>query len=467
MYIKQHTIKESVSISGVGLHTGENSTITFHPAPENYGIRFVRTDLEGNPEIPALVEYVVEYERSTTLGKDNVKIYTVEHVMSALVGLQIDNVRIELNGNEPPALDGSSIEYVKLLKKAGTVEQNANREFYVIDEPVHYRDDEKEVDIAALPFNGFRVTVMIDYNSSILGIQHATLVNLQDYEKEIAPARTFCFLDEVMPLLKKGLIQGGSLDNSLVLIDKEVSEEEIAEIKKAVGKPDLELAVSKKGFLSSSPLRYQNEPARHKLLDLIGDLGLLGAPLKAQILAARPGHKANVEFAKKIRSKIKQKKIIEKFQGSTKKEVVFDILAIQKILPHRYPFLLIDKITYFDEKRIEGVKNVTINEPFFVGHFEGNPIMPGVLQLEAMAQVGGVLLLNIIDNPQDHWVYFLAIDKARFKRPVRPGDQLVFKLELISLRRGICRMKGKAFVDNTLVCEAEMVASLVKKEDNR
>ena len=462
MYIKQHTIKGEVILEGTGLHTGEASRVVIKPAEDNHGIKFVRMDLPDKPIIEADIDNVVEYERSTTIGKGNVKIYTVEHLMSALSGLQIDNVVIEIEGEEPPALDGSAIEYVKAIKQVGTQEQSANREFYIIEEPIHYRDDEKEVDLAALPFDGFRVTVIVDYNSPLLSVQHATLVNIEDYEKEIAPARTFCFIDEVLPLLQKGLIKGGSLDNSIVLVDRELSEEEIEEIKSAL-QQDIEVSL-KKGILSNSGLRFPNEPARHKLLDLIGDFALLGHPLKAQITALRPGHKANIEFMRKIRSKIKQRKLIKKYQSNPTSDVVFDIHAIQKILPHRYPFLLVDKITYFDEKHIEGIKNVTINEPYFVGHFEGNPIMPGVLQLEAMAQVGGVLLLNIVDDPQDHWVYFLAIDKARFKRPVRPGDQILFKLDLISLRRGICKMKGQAFVGDKLVCEAEMVASLVKKD---
>jgi UDP-3-O-[3-hydroxymyristoyl] N-acetylglucosamine deacetylase/3-hydroxyacyl-[acyl-carrier-protein] dehydratase len=462
MYEKQHTIKYPVTIEGIGLHTGEYSRLTIHPAPENHGIKFKRVDLEGQPIIEALAENVVDVSRSTTIGKGHARVVTVEHVMAALVGLQIDNALIEIHGSEPPAIDGSALPYVELIQKAGTVTQNANREFYVIEEPIHYHEDSREIDIAALPFDDFRVTVMIDYNSPVLGIQHATLIKLEDFPTEIAPARSFCFLHEVLPLLKSGLIKGGSLDNSIVLVDRPLPQEEMEELSRIFNKPDIQ--ISKRGVLNNTDLRLPNEPARHKLLDLIGDLGLVGAPIKAQILAARPGHKANVEFARLIHRKLQQKRIIKKYQSTASRDIVFDINAIHKILPHRYPFLLVDRITKFQEDYIEGIKNVTINEPFFVGHFEGNPIMPGVLQLEAMAQVGGVLLLNIIENPEDHWVYFVAIDKARFRRPVRPGDQLYFKLKLLSLKRGICKMSGKAYVDGELACEAEMVASLVKKE---
>ncbi len=462
MYLKQHTIKYPFSLEGTGLHTGEAVQVTLHPAPENFGIKFKRVDVSPPIVIEASLEHVADTERSTTLEKEGVRIYTVEHLLAALMGLQIDNVLVEVHGPELPALDGSALPYVQKLKEVGTVKQRANREFYVIEEPIHYQDDTNQVDLAALPLDDFRATVMIDYGSTFLGIQHATLVRLDDFETEVAPARTFCFLHEVLPLLKEGYIKGGSLENSIVLVDKVPSKEELEELARLLDNPKVE--IRKEGILNNTQLRFPNEPARHKLLDLIGDLALLGAPLKAQILAARPGHKANIAFARKIQSKIKQKQIIKRYQKTSAEGVVFDIHAIQKILPHRYPFLLVDRITRFDENSIEGIKNVTINEPFFVGHFEGNPIMPAVLQLEAMAQVGGILLLNIIDNPEDYWVYFLAVDKARFRRPVRPGDQIHFKLELVSLKRNICKMVGKGYVNGQVVCEAEMTASLVKKQ---
>jgi UDP-3-O-[3-hydroxymyristoyl] N-acetylglucosamine deacetylase/3-hydroxyacyl-[acyl-carrier-protein] dehydratase len=387
----------------------------------------------------------------------------VEHSLAALAGLQIDNVLMEIYGSEVPILDGSAIEFVKGFKAVGIEEQKANREFYVIDEPVHYNDPVKQIDIAAFPFDGYRITVMVDYNSNVLGIQHATLVQIENFETEFASSRTFCFFHELEGLLQAGLIKGGDLNNAIVIVDKVPSQEQLEQLAKLFNKKDVQV---KEGYLNNIELRHKNEPARHKLLDMVGDLSLLGNPIKAQILAARPGHAANIAFAKNLKKLIKQKKLIKKYQKNASQNVVFDINAIQKILPHRYPFLLVDKIIEFRENYIVGVKNVTINEPFFVGHFEGNPIMPGVLQLEAMAQVGGVLLLNSVENPNDVWVYFLAIDNARFRKPVVPGDQLVFKLELIALKRGICKMSGKAFVNDVLVSEADLTASLVPKKKN-
>lgn len=461
MYLKQHTVQAPVSLEGIGLHSGMPARITFLPAPENHGTIFKRTDLPNAPQVPADLEYVVELQRSTTLQAQGARIQTVEHVLAALAGLQIDNVLIELEGGEPPALDGSSIEYIRALKNAGTQEQKANREFYIIEEPIHYHDAEKNIDLAALEFQDFRVTVMVDYGSKVLGIQHATMTRIEEFEREIAPCRTFCFWHELESLLKNGLIKGGSLDNAVVIVDQPVSEAELAAMGELFNRKGIKVAGE--GVLNNVELRFPNEPARHKLLDLIGDLSLIGAPLKGQIVALRPGHASNIAFARQIRSVIKQKQIIKKYQTQGTTSIVFDVKAIQQILPHRYPFLLIDRITHFTENSIEGIKNVTINEPFFAGHFEGNPIMPGVLQLEAMAQAGGILLLNIIDDPKDHWVYLLAIDKARFKKPVVPGDQLHFRLELISLKRNICKMFGRATVDDALVCEAELVASLIRR----
>jgi UDP-3-O-[3-hydroxymyristoyl] N-acetylglucosamine deacetylase/3-hydroxyacyl-[acyl-carrier-protein] dehydratase len=463
MYEKQHTLKSEVSFEGVGLHTGEISRIIFKPAPENHGFVYKRMDLPDQPLVPANIDYVTEQERGTTLGIGDVKIHTVEHSLAALAGLQIDNVLMEIYGSEVPILDGSAIEFVKGFKAVGIEEQKANREFYVIDEPVHYNDPVKQIDIAAFPFDGYRITVMVDYNSNVLGIQHATLVQIENFETEFASSRTFCFFHELEGLLQAGLIKGGDLNNAIVIVDKVPSQEQLEQLAKLFNKKDVQV---KEGYLNNIELRHKNEPARHKLLDMVGDLSLLGNPIKAQILAARPGHAANIAFAKNLKKLIKQKKLIKKYQKNASQNVVFDINAIQKILPHRYPFLLVDKIIEFRENYIVGVKNVTINEPFFVGHFEGNPIMPGVLQLEAMAQVGGVLLLNSVENPNDVWVYFLAIDNARFRKPVVPGDQLVFKLELIALKRGICKMSGKAFVNDVLVSEADLTASLVPKKKN-
>lgn len=462
MHSKQHTIGKSVSLSGVGLHTGEPVTLTFYPAAENHGFVFMREDLPGKPLIRADVDNVVDVLRGTTLQENNARVTTVEHTLAALVGLQIDNVLIGLDGPEPPVMDGSSIEYIKVLQEAGLQEQEAEREFFVVDEPMHYFEKDRKVDIAALPNSDFRVSVMVDYNSQVLGSQHALLENIEQFATDFASCRTFCFLHELEMLVDQGLIKGGDLNNAIVVVDKEIDDNEISKLAKIFDRDFI--TVAKEGILNNTELRYPNEPARHKLLDVLGDLALAGVAIKGQIIASRPGHKANIEFARKIKSLHRQKKIEEKFKsGPSKQGVVFDVNAIQKILPHRYPFLLVDKIISFSEKNIEGIKNVTINEPFFVGHFEGNPIMPGVLQLEAMAQIGGILLLNTIENPNDVWVYFLAIDNARFKKPVIPGDTLHFKLELKSIKRNICMLSGKAYVDGTLVCEADLVSSFVKK----
>lgn len=465
MYEKQHTIKESVSVSGVGLHTGEPVTLTFHPAPENHGYVFRRIDAEGSPLIKADVENVVDTSRGTTIAENDVKVHTVEHTLAALQGLQIDNVLIDLDGPEPPVMDGSSISFIEALKEAGLQEQKEDREFFVVDQPIHFYENERQTDLAILPQDEFRVTVMIDYNSPVLGSQHATLFSIDQFEKEFAPSRTFCFLHELEQLVGAGLIKGGDLDNAIVVVDREVSQEQMGRLAKLFNKPKMEVA--KEGILNNLELRYRNEPARHKLLDLIGDLALIGAPIKGQVLAARPGHSANVEFARKIKSVLKTKRIAKKYQNGEEDGVIFDINAISKILPHRYPFLLVDKITKFNENTIEGIKNVTMNEPFFQGHFPGNPVMPGVLQLEAMAQVGGILLLNKVDNPETVWVYFMAIDNARFKKMVLPGDTIHFKLELIHMKRNICKMHGEGYVQGKKVVEADLVAGLVDKEPKK
>jgi UDP-3-O-[3-hydroxymyristoyl] N-acetylglucosamine deacetylase/3-hydroxyacyl-[acyl-carrier-protein] dehydratase len=460
---KQHTLKEAISFEGVGLHTGELSRVVVQPAPENTGIVFVREDFSPSVKIPAQVDYVVDLMRSTTLGMGEVRIHTVEHLLAALVGMGVSNARISVWGPEVPILDGSAKPFVEAIERVGLQPQKAEQQYYVIEEPVHYQDKQRGVDIAALPFEGFRATVMVDYNSQVLGMQLATLVRWEDFPTEVAPARTFCLLYELEELYHRGLIKGGTLDNAIVIVDRHYTQEELQRIGGLFGYPDVEMVPE--GVLNNTPLRFENEPARHKLLDLIGDLALLGAPLKGQIIAMRPGHAANIAFLRTLHKLIQKKKIIQRFQRTpTSQNVVFDIHAIRRILPHRYPFLLVDKITHFSQDSIVGIKNVTINEPFFVGHFEDNPIMPGVLILEAMAQVGGILFLNIVENPQDYWVYFLAIDNARFKRPVIPGDQLVFKLDLLQIRRGICKMAGKAYVEDKLVCEAELTASLVPKK---
>lgn len=460
----QRTIKKPVTISGIGIHTGQNAVMTFKPAPENYGIRFIRTDLGGNPEIPAICENVVDVSRGTTIAVGEAKVHTVEHVLAAIVGLQIDNIKIEIDGIEPPIGDGSALPYVNALLEAGFEKQEAPKDYLIIDQTVQYENEKDQTTIVALPLDSYRITVMVDYQNPALGSQHTGLFDLEkEFVKEFAPARTFSFLSEIEMLASRGLIKGGTLDNAVVIVDKKMSQEELDEMAKRMGLNE-KIYIGTTGFLNDKTLRFKNEPVRHKLLDLMGDLALIGAPLKAQILAARPGHKANVEFAKQIRRLYQQKKIIKKYQFEKKEGVVFDIEAIKRILPHRYPFLLVDKIIELDfDSKVVGVKSVTINEPFFQGHFPEKAIMPGVLILEAMAQTGGILLLNSIPDPQNHLVYFMQINNAKFRKPVLPGDQLVMELQMIQRRSKIAVMAGKAYVDNNLVCEAEFMASIQDK----
>jgi UDP-3-O-[3-hydroxymyristoyl] N-acetylglucosamine deacetylase / 3-hydroxyacyl-[acyl-carrier-protein] dehydratase len=464
MLVQQRTIKQPVSLSGIGLHTGSLSTMTFKPAPENYGIRFRRIDLGGSPEVPADVDHVVDIARGTTIQLGEARIHTVEHVMAALVGLQIDNVLIELDANEPPVGDGSAKPYVDALLKAGFDIQNAPKDYLIIDQTVHYHNEAKGVDIVALPTDDYRITVMVDYNNPALGSQHTGLFNLEkEFITDFAPCRTFCFLHEVEMLHQAGLIKGGNLDNAIVIVDRELKDDEIKRITSKLGIGEA-VILGSNGVINNRPLHFPNEPARHKLLDVMGDLALIGVPLKAQILAARPGHAANIEFARMVRKLYQQKKLVRKYQHQRKEGVIFDINAIKKILPHRYPFLLVDKIIEFQlDERVVGVKNVTANEPFFEGHFPGQPVMPGVLIIEAMAQAGGILLLNGVENPGDKLVYFMAINNAKFRKPVLPGDQLVFELKMVNRKSRICQMKGEAFVDGTLVAEAEMMASIVPR----
>lgn len=464
MNIKQHTIKKSVTLTGVGLHTGVNAQMTFLPAKPNHGIKFQRVDIEGHPTVDADVDNVVDLSRGTTIEQSGARINTVEHVMAALAGMEIDNVLIQLDGPEPPIMDGSSIQFITALKEAGLEEQNALRNFFEIPEGVFHREPGRQVEIAALPLDDYRLTVMVDYNSPVLGSQHASLNKISDFEAEIAHSRTFCFLHELEMLHKQGLIKGGDLNNAIVVVDRVVKDEELQGLAELFNKPRVE--VKKEGILNNVELRYNNEPARHKLLDLVGDLALVGRPMKAQILAARPGHAANIAFAKKL------KKVMNDFSKNNNippynptLPAVLDINQISRMLPHRYPFQLIDKIFHLDESTVAGVKNVTINEPFFQGHFPGNPVMPGVLQIEAMAQTGGILVLNTVPDPENYWTYFLGIDNCRFRRMVIPGDTLIFKCELLApIKRGIAKMKGYAYVGNTLVSEAELSASIVRKD---
>ncbi len=462
MQSKQHTIKKSVTLSGVGLHTGVEANMTFVPAPIGHGIKYQRIDLEGQPIIDADVDNVVDVSRGTSIEQSGARINTVEHTLAALVGLEIDNVLIQLDGPEPPIMDGSSIKFIHKLNEACKEQQNALRDFLVVDESVFYREPAREVEMAALPLDDFRVTVMVDYNSPVLGSQHASLNDISQFENEIASSRTFCFLHELEELYKNNLIQGGDLNNAIVVVDRVISEDELDDLAKLFNKPKVE--VKTEGILNNIELHHKNEPARHKLLDVIGDLALVGKPIKAQILAARPGHAANVAFAKKLKkSMLKGKANIPKYDPS--QTPVLDINQITSILPHRYPFLLVDKIIHLDDTTVTGIKNVTMDEPFFQGHFPDNPVMPAVLQIEAMAQIGGILVLNTVPDPENYWTYFLGIDNSRFRKMVLPGDTLVIKCELTQpIKRGIAKMNAKAYVGNTLVSEGAMTASIVRRD---
>lgn len=466
MLIHQRTLQKEVSLQGNGLHTGKECTITFKPAPVNYGYRFVRADIENNPEVPALIDNVIDVLRGTTIACNDVKVYTTEHVLAALYGLQIDNCRIELNGPEPPVMDGSSKPFAEAMIRAGFQEQDEPKNYLVIDETVEYHDTENNVDIVALPLDSFRMTVMVDYKNPALGSQHSGLFDLQkEFLKDFAPSRTFCFLSEVEALANQGIIKGGDIDNAIVIVDKAMSSEELGRLAEKLGIESDSLTTGKNGILNNRTLRYDNEPARHKLLDMLGDIALLGMPVKAQILAARPGHASNVGFVRQLKKYADRNKLARQYQHEKKAGVIFDINAIQNILPHRYPFLLIDKIVEFKlDEKIVSIKNVTMNEPFFQGHFPGNPIMPGVLILEAMAQTGGIMMLNGNENINDSGVLFMGIDKARFRKPVLPGDSLVIEAIMTNKRRTVCQFNAKSFVRGELVCEASLMASVVPKE---
>lgn len=460
----QTTIKEAVTVAGVGLHTGEEVTMSFLPAPPNFGIRFKRVDLEGQPEVPALVDYVVDVSRGTTLERNKARIGTVEHVLAALVGLQIDNVLIELDSIETPIMDGSSKVFVEVLSGVGMEVQNEERKYFTIPQNLNYTNEDKNVEMTVLPDEGYKVTVMIDYNSKVLGQQHASLERIEDFKEEFATSRTFCFLHELEMLLDHNLIKGGDLNNAIVVVDRKVEEVELQRLAGIFNKESMK--VKDEGILNNVELRYHNEPARHKLLDVIGDLALVGVPIKGKIIASRPGHSTNIEFAKMIREEYKKSKRQEAPQYDPNQEPVYDINVIKRFLPHKYPFLLVDRIIELTEEKVVGLKNVTYNENFFMGHFPDEPVMPGVLIIEAMAQCGGILVMNTIEDPENYTTYFLKIDNARFKSKVVPGDTLIFDMQLMSpIRRGICEMRGKAYVGNKLAAQADLVAQVVKKED--
>lgn len=460
---QQHTLKQPVALMGVGLHTGEKVTIELCPAPANHGYKFQRVDLEEAPIINADVDLVVSTERGTTLESKGVRVYTTEHVLAALVGCGVDNALIKISGQEIPILDGSALPYVKAIDTVGTEAQDAERIYFELDENIPWEDTEKQIEFLAIPDKVYRLTVMVDYNSPVLGTQHASMYNLDEFKQEIAPCRTFVFLRELEYLAGNNLIKGGDLDNAIVLVDRlDVSQEELNRLAKLLGKENLEISIEGIGVLNSLKLQYENEPARHKLLDIVGDLALIGRPIKAHILAARPGHSGNVRFAKVLKDQIKKQQGKGKYFDLTK-EPLYTIQDIERMLPHRYPFLLVDKVMELSENSIIGVKNVTMNEPMFTGHFPGNPVFPGVLQIEAMAQVGGIFALSGVEDAHLYSTYFMKIDKVKFKSKVVPGDTLVFELNLLSpIRRGLVEMGGTAYVNGKPVMEAEMLAQIIK-----
>ncbi|MDO9037845.1 MAG: bifunctional UDP-3-O-[3-hydroxymyristoyl] N-acetylglucosamine deacetylase/3-hydroxyacyl-ACP dehydratase [Lutibacter sp.] len=459
---KQKTIKSEVTLSGVGLHTGNKVTLTFKPAPINYGYVFVRKDLEGEPVIEASAEYVINTQRGTNLEKHGVFVNTSEHVLAAVVALDIDNIIIEINAPEPPIMDGSSKHFVEALEKAEIEEQDAERDEFIVKEIISYKDEETGSEIILMPCDNYQITAMVDFGTKVLGTQNATMNSLSEFKTEIANARTFSFLHELETLLDNNLIKGGDLNNAIVYVDKEISDETMDKLKKAFNKE--KLSVKPNGILDNLTLRWANEAARHKLLDVIGDLALVGCRIRGKVIANKPGHLVNTVFAKKLQKIIKQEKrnCVPKFDLN--QPPLMDIHKIMSILPHRPPFLLIDRILELSDRHVVGMKNVTMNESFFVGHFPGAPVMPGVLQVEAMAQCGGVLVLSTVPDPENYLTYFMKMDNVKFKQKVLPGDTLIFSAELISpIRRGICHMQSYGYANGKLVVEAVLMAQIARK----
>jgi UDP-3-O-[3-hydroxymyristoyl] N-acetylglucosamine deacetylase / 3-hydroxyacyl-[acyl-carrier-protein] dehydratase len=458
---KQHTLKAPVSISGTGLHTGAFVNMTLKPANPGFGYQFQRIDLPGQPVIKADCDLVTDTSRGTTLEANGGRVSTVEHVLAALVGTGVDNCHIEINGPEIPIMDGSSMPFIEIIEETGIVEQDATKSWYTIGENITFYDEARRVELTALPSTEYKITTLIDFNSPVLGTQHAMLKTMKDFKTEIAPCRTFVFLHELEMLLDHDLIKGGDINNAIVVVDKPITDEEKNRLKGVFKKEDIE--IQGEGFLNNLKLHYPNEPARHKLLDIVGDLALIGYPVKAHVIAHRPGHMANVEFAKKLKQYIKKNKNTRDLPVyDPALPPIYDLQGIEKTLPHRYPFLLVDKIIELTDKCIVGVKNVTFNEWFFMGHFPGNPIMPGVLQIEALAQTGGILCINSMPEGK-YDTYFLKIENCKFKAKVVPGDTMLLKMDLLEpIRRGICHMRGTVIVGNKICTEAELTAQIVK-----
>ncbi len=460
---KQKTINRSCDLEGIGLHTGEHVTMTFHPADPGHGVRFKRIDLPDHPILSVDVSKVVSTNRGTTIKERNAQVSTVEHVLAALTGLGIDNIVIDIDGPEVAIIDGSAQPFTDVLTQAGVREQEEEREYFVVEEPLSFRDEVSGTEIVALPHNGFEVTAMIDFNSPVLGKQYASLANMESFCKDIAPARTFVFLRELEHLYGQDLIKGGDLENAVVIVDRLITQEELDVLAKKLGKPKMK--VEKEGVLNNTDLRYRNEPARHKLLDLIGDLALIGKPIKGKIVATKPGHASNVAFAKILKDQYKiQRKLKGKPRYDPTMDPILDVEGVKKMLPHRYPFLLVDKIVELSENSVVGIKNITYQEHVFQGHFPNNPVYPGVMIVESLAQTGGILALSNVDNPSDWDTYFLKIENTKFKFRVVPGDTLILKMELLSpIRRGIVHMQGTAYVGNKIVAEGDLTAQIINR----